>query len=300
VKVSVIIPSRNERFLPATINDVRTKAAGDVEVIPVLDGYVPDPPLREYPNVRPVSLGGETPHHSRMRQAINAGVEASTGEFVMKLDAHCMMAEGWDEVLKADCGDDEIVIPRRYSLEPERWTIREGRPFIDYEYVSFPYTAAFLSVKTGNKWWERQEAHKDILIDENMAFQGSCMFMRRSLFDRLGPLQVEGYGGFILDSEEMSNKCWLTGGRVLVNKKTWYAHLHKGKQYGRMYFINRWELRRGRKFHIDFWMHDRWPKATRKFEWLIEHFWPVPGWPDDWRDPRYEAEYLRTIGAESA
>jgi GT2 family glycosyltransferase len=222
----------------------------------------------------------------------------ASGEFLMKLDGHCMMARGWDTVLKADCEPNWIVIPRRYSLEPNGWKIREGRPFIDYEYVSFPYTSEFTSVKTGNKWWARQEANAEILVDENMAFQGSCMFMPSSLFRSLGPLQVEGYGGFILDSEEMSNKCWLSGGKVMVNKKTYYAHLHKGKEYGRMYFINKWELRRGRKYHIDYWMHDRWPGAIHKFEWLVDHFWPIPGWPEDWRDPKYEHQYLQAIGAE--
>jgi glycosyltransferase involved in cell wall biosynthesis len=294
-RVSVIIPSRGERFLQATIDDVLAKAAGDVEVIPALDNYTPNPPLRSHPRVRPVSIDGD-PHHSGMRQAINAGVAASSGEFVMKLDGHCMMAEGWDEQLQRDYQPDSILVPRRYSLDPETWTVRDHRPFVDYEYVSFPYVSAFLSVKTGNKWWDRQAANADILVDENMAFQGSAMFMARSHFERLGPLQVEGYGGFILDSEEMSNKTWLSGGVVLVTKRTWYAHLHKGKQYGRGYFINKWELRRGRKYHIDYWMHDRWPVATRKMSWLVDHFWPIPGWPDDWQNPKYEQQYLVAIG----
>ena len=297
MKVSVIIPSRQELLLQPTIDDILAKSAGEVEVIPALDNYVPNPPLKEDPRVRPVSITGD-PHHSGMRQAINAGVAASTGDFIMKLDGHCMLAPGWDEVMKAECEDDWIVVPRRYSLEPSTWGIREHRPFVDYEFVSFPYTAEFLSVKTSNKWFDRAEARKDILLDENMAFQGSCMFMRRSYFDKLGPLQIEGYGGFILDSEEMSNKCWLSGGKVMTNKRTYYAHLHKGKEFGRGYFINKWELRRGRKFHIDYWMHDRWPKATRKMKWLVEHFWPIPGWPEDWEDPKYEKAYLKSIGAE--
>jgi len=294
MKVSVIIPSKHEIFLQQTIDDVLAKAVGEVEVIPALDNYTPDPPLREDARVRPVFVVGDV-HHSGMRQAINAGVEASTGDFVMKLDAHCMLAPGWDEVLKSECDEDWIVVPRRYSLEPKTWDIRPHRPFVDYEYISFPYVTQFLTVKTSNKWFERAEARKDILLDDNMAFQGSCMFLRKSYFNKLGPLQVEGYGGFILDSEEMSNKCWLSGGRVLTQKKTLYAHLHKGKEYGRMYFINKWELRRGRKFHIDYWMHDRWPKATRKMKWLVDHFWPIPGWPEDWEDPKYEAHYIETI-----
>lgn len=294
MKISVIIPTANERFLPQTVRDVLAKSAGEVEAVVSLDEYSLPEPISDDHRIKIV------PHPQRvgMRTCINDGVSASTGDFVMKLDGHCMMAPGWDEVMKKDCGDDQILVPRRYSLDPEAWEIRPHRPFIDYEYISFPYTQDFQSVKAGNKWWTRQEERANILLDENMAFQGSCMFMSRTLWDRIGPLQTEGYGGFILDSEEMSNKCWLSGGRVLTQKGTWYAHLHKGAQYGRGYFINKWELRRGRKYHIDYWMHDRWPKAVHRFEWLVERFWPVPGWPEDWRDPRYEHQYLRAIGAE--
>jgi hypothetical protein len=40
-RVSVIIPSRNERFLAPTVADVLSKAAGEIEVITTLDGYWP-------------------------------------------------------------------------------------------------------------------------------------------------------------------------------------------------------------------------------------------------------------------
>ena len=45
----------------------------------------------------------------------------------------------------------------------------------------------------------------------------------------------EKYGPFTQEAQEISNATWLSGGRVMVNKKTWYAHYHKGhrgKGYG--------------------------------------------------------------------
>ena len=48
--LSVIIPSRNEKFLDNTIRDVLAKASGEVEVIPILDGY--DTPRIEDPRVK--------------------------------------------------------------------------------------------------------------------------------------------------------------------------------------------------------------------------------------------------------
>ena len=79
----------------------------------------------------------------------------------------------------------------------------------------------------------------------------------------------------------------------MVNKRTWYAHLHKGKQYGRGYTLDKRTMRKQREFHNDYWMHDRWPKAIHKMEWLIERFMPIPGWPQDWQNPKYEQEYIK-------
>lgn len=46
-KLSVIIPSRNEIFLKKTVEDLLSKAEGEIEVIAVLDGYWPTPPLND-------------------------------------------------------------------------------------------------------------------------------------------------------------------------------------------------------------------------------------------------------------
>jgi hypothetical protein len=85
-------------------------------------------------------------------------------------------------------------------------------------------------------------------------------------------------------------KTWLSGGRVVVNKNTHYAHLHKGKQYGTGYgFSNqKWrewaeEKERARLFCVDHWMNNRWEERKHDIDWLIDKFWPVPGWPEDWR-----------------
>jgi glycosyltransferase involved in cell wall biosynthesis len=301
MKVSVIIPSRTEKFLPETVRDCLVKARGDVEVIPVLEDYQPEQEeavMKAADNdtrVKPIRR--DVGQHKGMRQSINEGVHFADGDFIMKLDAHCMMSEGYDVELAKVCEARDIIIPRRYSLDPEEWKIRSGRPAIDYEFISFPYGDPFRTVRHGNKWYERAEERKDIAFDENMAFQGSCYFMRRDNFLWLGGLQTFGYESIILESEELGNKNWLTGGRTMTYKPVWYAHLHKGKQYGRMYFINKWEMRRGRKYHIDLWMHDKWERADRPFSWLVSHFWPVPTWPDDWQtNPEYERRYLEAIG----
>lgn len=71
---------------------------------------------------------------------------------------------------------------------------------------------------------------QDVLIDDLMTMQGSCWFMSRKHWDNcIKEMDSENYGPFTQEAQEISNKTWLSGGRVIVNKKTWYAHMHKGK-----------------------------------------------------------------------
>lgn len=287
-KLSVIIPSRNEKYLEKTVDDLFAKARGDVEVVVLCDETYQ--PLKERPNLRVIQKKGKP----GLRSAMNQAIEAATGKYIMKTDGHCMFGEGFDTILMAECDDNWVVIPRRYSLIPESWEINHARPIVDGEYYVFPYVPEIRSVKTGGKWYQRWQDHKDILLDDEMAFQGSCWFTTKQHLLNIDGFSINTSTGdeFVLESEELANKTWLSGGQCKINKKTWYAHWHKGSA-GRGYFIDKKPIRRQRIFHTDYWMHDKWPKAVRKMEWLIEHFWPVPSWPEDWKDPKYEAEYIK-------
>lgn len=286
-KVSIIIPSRHERFLQRTITSLLEQATGEVEIIPVLDGYWPDPPLIDDKRVTVLHIGAQR----GMRHAINQAAAIARGEYLMKLDGHCLLARGFDEVLQQACDDRWIVIPRRYSLDAEQWTILDtGKAPIDAHYLSYPFSRP--SDKTnslhGNVWTERARARRDVLIDEEMSSQGSCWFMKRSYWPAIGPLDDVHYGTFFHEFQEIGLKCWLGGGQVMVNKRTWYAHLHKGKTYGTGYqFTNqRWaewsaEHDKAKAFTLDHWLYDRWPARVHDFRWLLERFWPVPTWPAD-------------------
>ena len=143
-------------------------------------------------------------------------------------------------------------------------------------------------IRSGNdKFWETglkgttwKDKENDKSIDDLMTFQGSCWFMCRDLFFKIECMDDKNYGQFSREAQELGNKVWLSGGRVIRNKNTWYAHLHKGRKYGRGYFLSRKEMQRGGAFSLDVWMNNKWPKQTRKLKWLIDHFAPVPTWGD--------------------
>lgn len=283
-RISLIIPSRHERFLNATIVDVLAHAVGDLEILPVLEGYWPDPPLPEDPRIVPLHFGVA----QGMRQAINAAARIATGEYLMKLDAHCSVAPGFDEALKADCEKDWVVIPRRYPLDGDTggWEVRGDNKYpIDAHFLSWPYERpgdANCGLH-GDAWKARRDARSHILIDEEMSSQGSCWFMHREMWARLGELDFVNYGPFYQEFQEIGLKAWLGGGQVMVNKKTWYAHLRKGKKWGRGYVMSDFRRDEVTEYTAQYWMRDT--SHPRRLRWLVERFTaqsgPIPTWPLD-------------------
>lgn len=126
-------------------------------------------------------------------------------------------------------------------------------------------------------------------IDETMSFQGSLWFMHRDWWNFLGGMSEEGYGTFSQEPQEIGNKTWLGGGAVMTNKLTWYAHLHKGKTFGRMYSVSSREILAGHKYSGEYWMGNQWEGRIHDIDWLVDRFWPVPTWPEDWRERRFES-----------
>lgn len=108
--------------------------------------------------------------------------------------------------------------------------------------------------------------------------------MSRRHFNRIGPMQERGYGRFVQEAQELGLKTWLGGGRMVINKNTFYAHWHKGKAVGRGYFISKKEMIAGAQWAADYWMNNRWEKRVHDLEWLIDKFWPVPTWPTNWKE----------------
>lgn len=218
--LSVIIPSFKDPLLPKTIASLLENAEGDIEVIAVLDGYWPEAPLSDDPRVRILHLG----KNRGMREAINAGVAIARGQFIMRTDEHCIFGKGYDVILTKDLQEGDIMVPRRFFLDTKKWKVMD-LPFIDYEKL---YIDKERMKFAGIKWPERTKERMAIPIDETMAMQGSCWVMRKSWWEKvIVRLESEGYGTHYQDSIEMVMKTWQVGGRLMINKNTWYAHKHR-------------------------------------------------------------------------
>jgi len=121
--LSVIIPARQEIFLTQTVKNVLENIEADTEIIVILDGYWPDPPLYDHPRVTVV-------HHTDpigQRGATNEGARLSLAKYIMKLDAHCAVGKGFDRIMIDDCQDDWTMIPAMWALNAFEWECKRCR-----------------------------------------------------------------------------------------------------------------------------------------------------------------------------
>lgn len=285
--VSVIIPVYKEPFLDKTIQSLRENAGGEYEIIPVFDGEPEDTPLVDnYHKIRPIMI-----EHKGMRAAINAGIEAAEGEWIMKTDAHCAFAPGWDTELVSKCKENWLMTPRRYSLKEEIWGPNPQRPVVDYNFLSFPGDTSRSMPKYGYSFQVMNSAYRnDKSIDDVMTHQGSCWFANKKYFmDHIYPLDDVHYGPFAQEQQEIGLKYWLGGGAIKVNKNTWYAHLSKRQSHydsKKFSMENKKaeDLIRYNEWATDHWINNREPNMINSFAWYIEKFWPIAGWPENWQE----------------
>ena len=278
-KVSIILPARNEPFLKPTVEDVLRQATGDVEVIAVMDGSWSDPPLPDDPRIKILHWGTA----QGLRPSINAGMALATGDYLMKLDAHCAVSKGFDEVLAAACEDNELVVPEKYSLAPETWEMFK-QPW-HYFYLTWPWE------QNGRTWGmhevnygpEKNAERAHLPIDDILTFQGSAWMIRRSHWERMGEMDTNHYY-FAHEAPELGMKTWLGGGRCKIVKTASYGHLHKGHAHKRTFIRHKQKWNAAIAWSTKYWMGNQWSQRVHDFDWVIDKFGPLPGWPENWKD----------------
>ena len=301
--LSVIIPARNEIFLARTIEDIIANMRGDTEIIVILDGEKAVPSITDHPKVtiieHSVSIG--------QRAASNEAVKISKAKYILKCDAHCAFDEGFDVKLMSDMHDDWTVVPtmknlhvfdwvckkcgdRRYQgttptecpkcdnkSDFERdivWIAKDNPLSTSYCFDSEPHFQYFREFKS------RPEGQGD--LTETMSLQGSCFMLTRDKYWELNICDEE-FGSWGSQGIEVACKTWLSGGRVVVNHKTWYAHMFrtKGGDFGFPYQISGRQTQHAKQYARELFFGNKWAKQKYPISWLIEKFWPVPGWTEE-------------------
>ena len=241
----------------------------------------------------------------------NEAAGISNAKFIMKCDAHCAFDKGFDVKLMADCEYDWTVVPRMYNLHAFDWVCK----VCGWHWYQGPTPTECQNEQCANKteferemkWQPRWNRKSDFMrfdsdmkfnywraygkrpevkaqgdIADTMSLLGACWFLHRERYWDLGGLD-EDHGSWGQMGTEVACKAWLSGGRLVVNKKTWFAHMFRtqGGDFGFPYPLSGKQVHKARKYSNDLWKGNSWPKATRKLEWLLEKFYPIPTWHDE-------------------
>jgi len=301
--LDIIIPARNEMFLTQTVEHVLKQIRADTGVIAICDGYWPDPPLQDHPRLTVV-------HHDAIgqRAATNEGARISQAKYIMKLDAHCAVDTGFDAKLLEDAAYDRTLVPVMHRLHAFDWecvacghrTYQGAHPGKCEECGSKELRIAIVWKRRDKKqptyswrfdhklqfqYWrehrKRPECQGDLI--ETMSFIGACMLLDRERFWELGGMD-ENHGSWGQFGTEWACKTWLSGGKLLTSKKTWFAHMFRTGNFARNgksswpYPITQGDIDRARAYSRDFWKNNQWDKAVHDLQWLVDKFAPVPEW----------------------
>ncbi len=306
--LSILIPARNEMFLAKTIQDILENIEADTEVIAVLDGAWADPGIEQNDKVvvvyLPVAIG--------QRAATNLAAKLSSAKYVMKVDAHCKFDKGFDRKLIEDMQDDWTLVPamknlwvfdwvcknghRRYqspsgvckecgeptdreimwSIEAPKgstargqWKGRHSPTSTAYCFDSEPHFQYF------HDFEKRPEGKGD--LTESMSIQGSCFMDTREKYWQLS-LCDENLPSWGSQGIEVACKTWLSGGKVMISQKTWYAHMFRtqGGDFSFPYEQDGLKVQSAKSQVRELFFNNKWPQQKLPLSWLIKKFWPIP------------------------
>lgn len=306
--LSVIIPARNEEWLKNTVEDILKNRRGKTEIIVMLEEKWANPPLDNHPDVTIVfsaePLG--------QREATNQGVRLSHAKYVMKCDAHVAFDEGFDvkmiEGFK-EVGDNVTMVPAMYNLHVFDWKCMKcGKrtymgPFPtecenkdcdnkkDFqkklvwtprwnrrtEYWRFDAEPHF---QYWNEYKKRPEAKEQIV--DVMSLIGACWMITRENYWKWNICDKE-FGSWGSQGIEISCKTWMLGGRLVVNKNTWYSHMFRtqGADFGFPYPQSNKQVQEAKRKAKELFFNNKLEGQVRPLSWVVEKFWPVPGWSED-------------------
>ncbi len=317
-ELSILIPARNEMFLKTTIEDALKNFEADTEIIVVLDGEWIDPAIEQNDRVSVIYVNKSI----GQRAATNLGCKLSRAKYVMKLDAHCAFDKGFDRKMiemfeKAGKNTTMLPVMRNlWAFDWEcldcKWTIYQDKApkkcdacggtnlhmnmlwigkhnpqSTSYCFDSEPKFSYFEHYKHRPQY-EKDKKEKG--LTETMSIQGSCFMLERKRYWDLN-ICDETLGSWGNQGIEVACKSWLSGGQVLVNHTTWYAHLFRTKhEFGFPWPVSgRAQAKTKENVKNLFWQK-RWDKQIHPVSWLVERFLPIvlkdkeghdKGWTDE-------------------
>lgn len=316
--LSILIPSRNEMFLRNTVEDALKNIEVDTDIIVLLDGAWADPGINVDKRVSIIYVNKPV----GQRAATNMACRMSDAKFVMKVDAHCAFDKGFDRKMLEGfekVGDDVTMVPVMNNLWAFSWNCRDCN-WKKYQGPTPPKcercggtnlrkkmmwvsrhgvhsTSYCFDAEPHFQYFEEYKHREPYLTDkktgftETMGLQGSCFMLTRKRYWDLD-ICDEKLGNWGNQGIETACKTWLSGGRALVNHNTWYAHMFRtqGGDFSFPWQHSGRETRRTKQNVKSLFWDKKWDKQVHPLSWLVERFWPVPGWKQEDLDALKQSE----------
>ena len=300
-ELSILIPARNEEYLSRTVEDVLANSSDKTEILIGLDGAWAVPTIKDHPRVTILHVSESI----GQRAMTNRLCKLSKAKYIMKLDAHCAMDKDFDTKMIADMHDDWTMTPVMRNLHVFNWVCPEGHtryqgPSGKCTVCGKPTTKDIVWIpKTNpqsvgycfdpephfqymNNIKDRQSYKDQMPLTESMSLQGSCFMMNRSRYWALNICDELTFGSWGSQGIEVACKTWLSGGRVVINHNTWYAHCFRtqGGDFGFPYEISGKQVKHAKTKAKDIFFKGKFQGQIKPISWLVEKFWPIKGWTD--------------------
>lgn len=319
MELSILIPARNEMFLRETVVDALAHSEAETEIIVVLDGTWDNPQIPKDERVNVIFVNKPV----GQRGGQNLAARFSRAKYVMKVDAHCAFDQGFDRKMIEffeKVGDDITAVPIMRNLWAFDWKCMtcgkkwyqgptptvckeanykgtekpcDGKEFkrkimwigkhnpqsTSYCFDAEPHFQYF-------EEWKHREPYKTDKKEkgytETMSLQGSCFMTTRENYWKW-QLCDEAAGSWGNQGIEVACATWLSGGRVLTNHNTWYAHMFRtqGGDFSFPYPLGGRDTQKTKKYIKDKFWEKKHPGQIYSVSWLVKKFWPVKGWSEE-------------------
>src|SRR3990167_3319356 len=238
LRLSILIPARNEEFLQKTIDDVFLHSEADTEVLVGLDGW--HTKLKKRSNLR--VFRKSSPIGQRALQ--NFLAKQSEARYLMKLDAHVSLSQGFDkemiEIMEANPGI--VLVPALGNLHVYDWLCplkhRTYQGKVDKcSQCDSTKLIKDLVWKISSKLYSDFYFDKDLIfqfgdvdnfemLHETQGIQGSCFLVSRDNYWGWN-LCDESFGSWGMQSAEVYFQTIKNGGRVFATRKVHMGHFFR-------------------------------------------------------------------------
>lgn len=324
--LSILIPARNEEFLARTVKDLVENKSDSTEIIVGLDGKWADPGIEDHKDVTivyyPESLG--------QRAMTNQLCKLSSAKYVMKVDAHCAFDKDFDKKMLDKMQDNYTMVPIMRNLHAFNWVCQDGHTRYQgpsgpcqhkleddticgketkkdicwiaktspqsksYSFDPEPHFQYF------GDWCKRDKFKKDLEetgLTETFSLQGSCFLLTKDKYWELD-ISSEEFGSWGSQGIEVAMKTWLTGGKVMVNHDTWYAHMFRtqGGDFGFPYPQKQSNVNKAKAKAKKMFFEREWKQAIYPVSVIVKKFWPITYWKDEDLEELKKLENLPSKG----